>query len=124
MGYAIIDNNYIGIDVNSNHIYNADIISNIENGIIIRIGGTSLCQEIYVDENLREQYFHRNPTTLIASDIGVSENYSWHLICYDNNYIGYAEENDIIMLSAFIGETVCPDCLERIIQNILRREGE
>ncbi len=136
MGYAIIDNNYIGIDGNSNHIYNAEIISNVENGIIIRIGETSLCQEITVTENL-EHTLCANSISLMVSDIGVSKNYSYYLyIVYSSEKDkyggettimeckGYAEENEIIMLSAFIGETVCPDCLERLIQNILRREGE
>lgn len=137
MGYAIIHNYFIGKEDNIHHIYNADIISNVENKIIIRIGETSLCKEITVTENL-EHTLWVNSIYLIASDIGVSKNYNCYLYIeyttekdkYDGEttimeYKGYAEENDIIMLSAFIGETVCPDCLKRLIQNILiRREGE
>lgn len=136
MGYAIIHNYFIGKEDNIHHIYNANIISNVENEIIIRIGGTSLCKEITVTENL-EHTLWVNSICLIASNIEVNENYNCYLYIeyptekdkYDGEttimeYKGYAEENDIIMLSAFIGETVCPDCLERLIQNILRREGE
>lgn len=137
MGYAIIHNYFIGKEDNIHHIYNADIISNVENGITIRIGETSLCQEITVTENL-EHTLWVNSIYLIASDIGVSKNYSCYLyIEYPTEkdkyggettimeYKGYAEENEIIMLSAFIGKTVCRDCLERLIENISRvREGE
>lgn len=136
MGYAIIHNYFIEKEDDIHHIYDAEIISNLENGITIRIGETSLCQEITVTENL-EHTLCANSISLIISDIGVNKNYSYYLhIEYLSEkdkyggettimeYKGYAEENDIIMLSTFIGETVCPDCLERLIQNILRREGE
>lgn len=137
MGYAIIHNYFIGKEDHIHHIYNANIISNVENGIIIRIGETSLCREITVTENL-EHTLWVNSIYLIASNIEVNENYSCYLHIEEHSekdkyggettimkYKGYAEENEIIMLSAFIGETVCRDCLERLIENISRvREGE
>lgn len=138
MGYAIIHNYFIGKEDNIHHIYNADIISNVENGITIRIDEISLCKEITVTENLKHTLWV-NSIYLIASNIiEVNENYSCYLHIEEHSekdkyggettimkYKGYAEENEIIMLSAFIGETVCRDCLERLIENISRvREGE
>lgn len=133
MGYAIIHNYFIGKEDNIHHIYNADIISNVENGIIIRIDEISLCKEITVTENL-EHTLWVNSIYLIASNIEVNENYSCYLHIEEHSekdkyggettimkYKGYAEENEIIMLSAFIGETVCRDCLENISRV---REGE
>ena len=122
MGYAILDNYSIGIEKDSNvcHIYKAEIISNIENAIAVKTGKFSLCQEVSVEENQMEHTFCNNPTTLIASNIGVSENYSWYLVYHNTNYIGYAEEKDINMLSAFIGEMVCPHCLYYFCKNILK----
>ena len=130
MGYAILDNDSIRKDGNICHIYKAEIISNVENAITIKIGELSLCQAIFVEENQREHTFCNNPSTTIltANGIGIEKKYNWYLLHIgdENNtyyYIGYAEENDIVMLSAFIGEIVCHNCLERLIQNILR-EGE
>lgn len=135
MGYAIIHNGFIGKDYNIQHIYEAEIISNSEDRITIRIGENSLCQETSIAENLREHLLCKTSISLIASDIGVNENYSWYLdICNfpekdeyggENIIIGYkgcAEENDIVMLSAFIGETVCPDCLSYFCKNILKKD--
>ena len=126
MGYAILDNDSIGIEKYSNvyHIYKAEIISNIENAITVKTGEFSLCQKVSVEENQREHTFCTT-TTLIANDIGVEKNYKWYLfhIGYKNNthyYAGYAEEKDITMLSAFIGERVCPHCLYYFCKNILK----
>lgn len=116
MGYAIIHNDFIEKDNNIHHIYKAKIISNSENEITIRIEENSLCQEITIAKNLREHLLYSNSTSLIASDIGVNENYSWYLDTCNflekdkyrgettiMEYMGYAEEKDIIILSAFIG---------------------
>lgn len=126
MGYAILDNYSIRKDGNICHIYKAEIISDVENAITVKIGELSLCQEVYVEENQREHTFCDNPTTLIINDIGVEKNYKWYLLYIgdENNrhyYIGYAEEKDTIMLSAFIGEMVCPDCLSYFYKNILKK---
>lgn len=137
MGYAIMHNDFIEKDNNIQHIYEAEIISNSEDRITIRIGKNSLCQEITIAKNLREHLLFRNSISLIASDIGVNENYSWYLDTCNFlekdkyrgettiiEYMGYAEEKDIIILSAFIGETVCPDCLSYFYKNILKKDKE
>lgn len=137
MGYAIIHNDFIEKDNNIHHIYKAKIISNSENEITIRIEENSLCQEITIAKNLREHLLYSNSTSLIASDIGVNENYSWYLDTCNflekdkyrgettiMEYMGYAEEKDIIILSAFIGETVCSDCLSYLHKNTLKKDKE
>lgn len=127
MGYAILDNDSIGIEKDSNvcHIYKAEIIPNVENAITVKTGEFSLCQEVSVEKNQREHIFCNNPATLIANDIRVEKNYKWYLLHIGNEnnihyYTGYAEEKDIIMLSAFIGEMVCPHCLYYFCKNILK----
>lgn len=74
MGYAILDNDSIRKDGNICHIYKAEIISNVENAITIKIGELSLCQAIFVEENQREHTFCNNPSTLTANGIGIEKN--------------------------------------------------